>query len=101
VNEALVGECWEIGTAVFEVSQPRIPCWRLGVWMNDQPRENLRNLYKLVRESLVDPLKEFTEACREERKAMLKASRAVATHLSTVGRAKEVSQCGLINTKGN
>jgi hypothetical protein len=29
--------------------------------MNDQPRENLRNLYKLVRESLVDPLKEFTE----------------------------------------
>ena len=40
--------------------------------MNDQPRENLRNLYKLVRESQVDPLKEFTEACREKRKAMLK-----------------------------
>ena len=36
VNDALVGERWGIGTAVFEVSEPRIPCWRLGVRMNDQ-----------------------------------------------------------------
>jgi MOSC domain-containing protein YiiM len=36
VNDALVGERWEIGTAVFEVSEPRVPCWRLGVRMNDQ-----------------------------------------------------------------
>lgn len=36
VNDAVVGERWEIGTAVFEVSEPRIPCWRLGVRMNDQ-----------------------------------------------------------------
>jgi MOSC domain-containing protein YiiM len=36
VNDALVGERWEIGTALFEVSEPRIPCWRLGVRMNDQ-----------------------------------------------------------------
>ena len=35
VNSALVGERWEIGTALFEVSEPRIPCWRLGVRMND------------------------------------------------------------------
>ena len=35
VNDTLVGERWEIGTAVFEVSEPRIPCWRLGVRMND------------------------------------------------------------------
>jgi MOSC domain-containing protein YiiM len=35
VNDALVGERWEIGTAVLEVSEPRIPCWRLGVRMND------------------------------------------------------------------
>jgi MOSC domain-containing protein YiiM len=35
-NDALVGERWAIGTAVFEVSEPRIPCWRLGVRMNDQ-----------------------------------------------------------------
>jgi MOSC domain-containing protein YiiM len=36
VNDAPVGERWAIGTAVFEVSEPRIPCWRLGVRMNDQ-----------------------------------------------------------------
>src|SRR5256885_1356609 len=36
VNDALVGERWEIGTVVFEVSEPRIPCWRLGVRMNDK-----------------------------------------------------------------
>ena len=35
VNNALVGERWEIGTTVLEVSEPRIPCWRLGVRMND------------------------------------------------------------------
>lgn len=32
---ALVGERWQIGTTLLEVSQPRIPCWRLGVRMND------------------------------------------------------------------
>ena len=36
VNDALVGERWAIGTLVLEVSEPRIPCWRLGVRMNDQ-----------------------------------------------------------------
>jgi len=35
VNDALVGERWAIGTAVLEVSEPRVPCWRLGVRMND------------------------------------------------------------------
>ena len=35
VNDALVGERWEIGTTIVEVSEPRIPCWRLGVRMND------------------------------------------------------------------
>jgi MOSC domain-containing protein YiiM len=35
VNEALVGERWQIGTTVLEASEPRIPCWRLGVRMND------------------------------------------------------------------
>jgi MOSC domain-containing protein YiiM len=35
VNAALVGERWAIGTAVLEVSEPRIPCWRLGVRMRD------------------------------------------------------------------
>lgn len=35
VNGALVGERWTIGTAILEVSEPRMPCWRLGVRMND------------------------------------------------------------------
>jgi MOSC domain-containing protein YiiM len=36
VNDALVGERWRIGSAVLEVSEPRIPCWRLGVRMDDR-----------------------------------------------------------------
>jgi len=35
VNGAFIGERWRIGTALFEVSEPRVPCWRLGVRMND------------------------------------------------------------------
>jgi MOSC domain-containing protein YiiM len=35
VNDSPIGERWQIGTAVFEVSEPRVPCWRLGVRMND------------------------------------------------------------------
>ena len=35
VNDALIGERWRIGGAVFEVSEPRIPCGRLGVRMED------------------------------------------------------------------
>jgi MOSC domain-containing protein YiiM len=35
VSDAVVGERWRIGTAVFEVSQPRIPCWKLGVRSGD------------------------------------------------------------------
>jgi MOSC domain-containing protein YiiM len=33
--DASIGERWEIGMAVFEVSQPRVPCWKLGVRMGD------------------------------------------------------------------
>src|SRR5215208_2548192 len=36
VNDALVGERWQIGALVLEVSEPRIPCWRLGARMNDK-----------------------------------------------------------------
>jgi MOSC domain-containing protein YiiM len=36
VNGALVGERWEIGSTVLEVSEPRVPCWRLGVRMEDK-----------------------------------------------------------------
>jgi len=37
-----------------------------------RPPVTFEDVYKGVRESQVDPLKEFTEACREERKIMLK-----------------------------
>lgn len=36
VNGALVGERWAVGTTMLEVSEPRVPCWRLGVRMNDK-----------------------------------------------------------------
>ncbi len=36
VNDALIGERWKIGTTVLEVSEPRVPCWRLAFRMNDK-----------------------------------------------------------------
>ena len=36
VNEALIGDRWEVGTTLLEVSEPRVPCWRLGVRMDDK-----------------------------------------------------------------
>jgi MOSC domain-containing protein YiiM len=35
VTGAVIGERWAIGTVLFEVAQPRIPCWKLGARMND------------------------------------------------------------------
>jgi MOSC domain-containing protein YiiM len=35
VSGALIGERWEIGTVLLEVSEPRAPCWKLGVKMED------------------------------------------------------------------
>jgi len=35
VSGALIGERWHIGSAVFEVSQPRVPCYKLGIRMDD------------------------------------------------------------------
>lgn len=33
VGRAIIGERWEIGTALLEVSEPRAPCWKLGARM--------------------------------------------------------------------
>jgi hypothetical protein len=38
-----------------------------------RPPTKADDFYKVVHETRVDPLKEFTEACREERKSMLKS----------------------------
>lgn len=35
VTRAVIGERWHIGTAVLEVAQPRFPCYKLGIRMDD------------------------------------------------------------------
>lgn len=35
ITNAIVGERWTVGRAVFEVSEPRAPCWKLGYKMGD------------------------------------------------------------------
>ncbi|MEA2507659.1 MAG: hypothetical protein QOH48_2277 [Actinomycetota bacterium] len=35
LTQAVVGERWRAGTAVFQVAQPRIPCFKLGIRMGD------------------------------------------------------------------
>ncbi len=35
LTSAIVGERWAVGSAVLEVSEPRMPCWKLGVRMED------------------------------------------------------------------
>lgn len=36
LNDALVGERWRVGTVLLEVSEPRFPCFKLGVRMGTQ-----------------------------------------------------------------
>jgi MOSC domain-containing protein YiiM len=35
VTQAVVGERWHVGTAVLQVAQPRIPCYKLGLRLGD------------------------------------------------------------------
>lgn len=35
VSEAVIGERWELGSALLEVAQPRLPCFKLGLRMGD------------------------------------------------------------------
>jgi MOSC domain-containing protein YiiM len=35
VSEAVIGEQWALGTALLEVCQPRLPCFKLGLRMDD------------------------------------------------------------------
>jgi MOSC domain-containing protein YiiM len=35
VSEAVIGEQWAVGTALLEVAQPRLPCFKLGLRMGD------------------------------------------------------------------
>jgi len=40
-NEVCIGDRYKIGTAVFEVSQPRVTCYRLGIRMNNPEMASL------------------------------------------------------------
>src|SRR3954447_16370382 len=35
VSEAVIGEHWAVGSALLEVAQPRLPCFKLGLRMGD------------------------------------------------------------------
>lgn len=35
VTNAVIGQRWQIGTVGFEVSEPRVPCWKLNLRMDD------------------------------------------------------------------
>lgn len=35
VSEAVIGEYWSVGSALLQVAQPRLPCFKLGLRMND------------------------------------------------------------------
>lgn len=36
LGRAVIGERWRVGTAVLQVSEPRTPCWKLGLRMGDR-----------------------------------------------------------------
>ncbi|MEI9976725.1 MAG: MOSC domain-containing protein [Ignavibacteriota bacterium] len=36
-DEVCIGDRYQIGSAVFEVSQPRVTCYRVGIRMNEPP----------------------------------------------------------------
>jgi MOSC domain-containing protein YiiM len=60
VTNAVIGEKWAIGETLLEVSQPRSPCWKLGVKMGDPgfPRKFTKGerpgaYLRIVREGLL------------------------------------------------
>lgn len=35
LRAAVIGERWQVGTAILQVTEPRTPCWKLGLRMGD------------------------------------------------------------------
>ena len=35
ITDAVIGERWQVGSALLQVAQPRLPCFKLGIRMND------------------------------------------------------------------
>jgi hypothetical protein len=67
---ALVGRIRLIGTDQVLLATEKIADSIVDSY--SRPSATFDDVYKLAREGHVDPLKEFTEACREERQVMLK-----------------------------
>jgi ferredoxin-NADP reductase/MOSC domain-containing protein YiiM/ferredoxin len=40
-DQVCIGDCYRIGTAVFEVTQPRVTCYRVGIRMNNPEMPSL------------------------------------------------------------
>jgi len=38
VSAALIGETWQVGTVVLQVTGPRIPCATFKAWLDEEPR---------------------------------------------------------------
>jgi len=38
VSAALIGETWQVGAAVLQITSPRIPCETFKSWLDDEPR---------------------------------------------------------------
>ena len=57
LRQAIVGERWEVGSVVLEVAQPRLPCYKLGIRMDDshfprrfQAEGRMGAYFRIVRE---------------------------------------------------
>ena len=57
LRQAIVGERWEVGSALLEVAQPRLPCFKLGIRMGDprfpkrfQAEGRMGAYFRIVRE---------------------------------------------------
>lgn len=57
LRESIVGERWDVGSARLEVAQPRLPCFKLGIRMNDprfpkrfQAEGRMGAYFRIVRE---------------------------------------------------
>jgi len=45
IGESKPGDRWQVGSAILEITQPRVPCWKLGAKMQDPrfPRKFARS----------------------------------------------------------
>jgi MOSC domain-containing protein YiiM len=71
LRRLLVGERWRIGSAELEVAQPRLPCFKLGIRMDDaafpkrfQSAGRLGAYFRIVREGEVSANAEVTVTVR-------------------------------------